>query len=408
MKRIEEIEEAWESKKRGEPELWYRGLQKSAWPLVPKLYRPRAETKDLLNAEDEIREEFVRRAPSLTAHKPANAWEWYYLMQHYGAPTRLLDWTENAQVGLYFAVKDSDGLHDGVVWVLDPWWLNEFVLGEYEVVPPGSPGLAREDARRYQPWLPDRFDAKERLPSRLPVAIYPTQFDVRIAAQRSCFTIHARRRAPLEELFPKSTDHLARIVIPSFTMIDIRSELDDYRIDEATVFPDLEGLGKCVSSWLPDDNELLPHEGTFTRLKPSPIHGVGVFAVSKIKKGTPLFPQESDEMLWVEAGRLPKDKQLRQLYDDFAVVRNGKDGRPKEYGCPRHFQCLTMSWYLNDPKLGEKPNVWCDPERDYEFLALRNIKEGEELTVDSNTYSDHARFSPMRAKGSSRRKTTAK
>lgn len=90
-------------------------------------------------------------------------------------------------------------------------------------------------------------------------------------------------------------------------------------------------------------------------------------------------------MLWVEANRLPKDKQLRQLYDDFAVVKNGKHARPKRYGCPTHFQRLTMSWYLNEPKPGEKPNVRCD--ENYEFIALRNIRNGEELTVDSTTYS---------------------
>jgi hypothetical protein len=396
MKRIKEIENGWESKKDGEPSLWFRGSRKSNWPLIPKLYRPKSKIKDLLAAEDEIREEFVRRAPGLTAYKPANVWEWYFLMQHYGAPTRLLDWTEAPQIGLYFAVKDSDGLHDAAVWILDPWWLNGIVLSESEVLPAGSPGLVEADARRYQPWLPDRFDAKGKLTTKLPVAIYPTQFDARIAAQRSCFTIHGRRRARLNELFPKSTDHLARIVIPSYATEDIRDELDNYGVDEATIYPDLEGLGKCVSSWLPVDDEQLPHQGILTRLKPSPIQGIGVFAITTIKKGALLFPQDSDEMLWVKADQLPKDKELRQLYDDFAVVRNGKDGRPKRYGCPRHFQRLTMSWYLNDPKKGEKPNVRCD--ENYEFWALSDIKKGDELTVDSKTYSAHALLKPTNAK----------
>lgn len=386
IKRIEQIKADWESKD-GEPNLWFRGSQKASWRLVPKLYRPKAPVRDLLEREDEIREEFVRRAPSLTAYNPRNAWEWYFLMQHYAAPTRLLDWTEDPQIGLYFAVKDSEGYHDAAVWVLDPWRLNELVLGVEEVLPPGSDGLSDSDILKYKPWLPDRFDAKQRLKERLPVAIFPNQFDRRIAAQRSCFTVHGVRTDSLEKLFPKSRELFAKIVIPARTIENVRRELEDHSIDEATIYPDLEGLGKCVARWLAKDEDT-PHDGIYTRLKPSAIEGVGVFAVRDIRKGTLLFSGDSDEMRWVRARDLPKEAALREFYDRFAVVKNGKDGRPKWYGCPRHFHRLTMSWYINDPKPTEKPNVRCD--ENYDFWALRDIKDGTELTVDSDSYSDHA------------------
>lgn len=388
MKHVERIEKGWRSRKDERFQLWYRGLHKRQWPLVPRLYRPRNNTRDLLDIEDEIREEFVRRAPSLTTHKPANAWEWYFLMQHYGAPTRLLDWTESPQIGLYFAVREADGLHDAAVWVLDAWWLNDLSLGKDEVIPPGAPGVAEADAERYRPWLPDRFDAKAKLPNRLPVAIYPTQFDPRIAAQRACFTLHARRKTPLDKLFTKQADHLAKIVIPSYAVAYIRDELEDQGVDEVAVFPDLQGLGKCVSSWLPEADDKLPHAGLLTRLKRSPIHGVGVFAIRKIRRGTRLFAEDSDEMRWVRADELPRDASRRGFYEDFAIQKNKKDGTPKRYGCPRHFELLTMSWYLNDPKAEEEPNVRCDTN--YDFWAARDIKEGDELTVDSRTYSQHA------------------
>jgi hypothetical protein len=59
-----------------------------------------------------------------------------------------------------------------------------------------------------------------------------------------------------------------------------------------------------------------------------------------------------------------------------------------------------MSWYLNDPRAGEKPNVICD--ENYEFKSSQDIKRGEELTVNSNAYSDHAKARTRRFKGFSK------
>jgi uncharacterized protein len=122
----------------------------------------------------------------------------------------------------------------------------------------------------------------------------------------------------------------------------------------------------------------LPHEGLYTRLKPSPIHGVGVFAVSPIPKGTYVFPDDNEPIVWVnkrDVEHLPS--AIKEFYDDFAIIKGSK------YGSPRHFDALTTSWYLNDSK---HPNVAAD--RHYRFYALRDIEPGEELTVDYRTYSD--------------------
>ena len=123
-----------------------------------------------------------------------------------------------------------------------------------------------------------------------------------------------------------------------------------------------------------------PHYGVYTRLAPSKIHGVGVFAISNIKKGTPLFYGDDEKLLWVTSKEIRKlPVEIRKLYRDFAVERDGR------YGCPRNFNQLTVAWYLNSPEGRQKPNVRCN--REYEFFALRDIKRGEELTVDYRTYS---------------------
>jgi FRG domain/SET domain len=382
LAQIKKIEQQWndESDEDDSVGLWFRGCQKSQWPLVPSLYRTIGK-KGHDEAEDDIREEFVRRALVLAPHKPQNSWEWYFLMQHYGAPTRLLDWTDSALLGLYYAVKDNNGLHDSAVWVLDPWWLNGRVLGEAEVLPPASFGLVKADEKRYRPWLPDRFDPRHRLEEELPVAIYPNHFDPRIAAQRSCFTIHGVKRGGLEVLFPKSKDRIAKVIIPGYATEDIRQELDNFGIDEVAIYPDLRGLGVSVTNNALESDSVLPHKELYTRLKPSKIDGVGVFAIRPIKKGALIFRHDCDEMMWIKEEELPKRKDLRQFYKDFAVWKNGR------CGCPSHFHRLTMSWYLNDPPKGHSANVICDAN--YDFRARRNIRVNEELTVESRTYSNH-------------------
>lgn len=366
---------------------WFRGQQRAFWSLCPKLYREYGGYAEVRkrDIEDEIREEFIVRAPILSETKPAgnDDWEWYFLMQHFGTPTRLLDWTEGALIALYFAVRHNSAFYDSAVWVLDPYELNKRAIKREEVIPPSATGVTESDKKRVRPWLPARFTKMAGL-RRGPLAIYPTHIARRISSQRSCFTIHGTETEGLDRLAAMKNGCVVKIVIPSFAVQNIRRELESCGIDEATIFPDLDGLSKSVSDRWRLDKHPLPHEGVYTRLRPSEIHkgGVGVFAIAKIEEGTPLFSDDNEEMLWIEEQSLPKaPKEIRKLYDDFAVIKG------KRYGCPRTFNRLTMAWYLNEPKSGQRPNVLCDSES-YDFFALRDIEVGEELTVDYSKYSE--------------------
>ena len=124
--------------------------------------------------------------------------------------------------------------------------------------------------------------------------------------------------------------------------------------------------------------ETLPHEGVCTRLRPSKIHGVGVFAIKDISEGSYLFTHDDQPIVWIERKDIEKlPIVFKQFYDDFGIIKGDK------YGCPQHFDSLTTSWYLNE---SADPNVAAD--EDYRFYALRDIKADEELTVDYSTYSD--------------------
>jgi FRG domain len=374
---------------------WFRGHANAHWHLLPKLYREYGGFKSVKSRkiEDEMREEFIIRAPILCENLPHDdevraEWQWYSTMQHFGAPTRLLDWTDGSLIALYFAVKDNMGFFDAAVWVLDPWELNlrglsKKVIKRGWVLPPSAPGLGDSIRKELKRWLPDRFTNLRGLPDKT-IAIYPEHTERRISTQRSGFTIHGKNEKDLDDLFSGASKYLIKITIPARDVQFMKRELDAAGIDEVTVFPDLTGLARVIGArWKPDGHPN-PHLKVFTRLGQSKIHGVGVFAIASIKKGTPIFDGENLEMPWFEDKQVLKTPaKIRRLYKDFGVVKHDDPGWR---GCPTSFNRLNPSWFLNEARNGKKPNVECNPET-FEFRALRDIKLGEELLVAYEAYS---------------------
>jgi hypothetical protein len=65
----------------------------------------------------------------------------------------------------------------------------------------------------------------------------------------------------------------------------------------------------------------LPHHNNYTRLRPSKIHGVGVFAIRKIKKGMLIFADDDQPIKWVDRKQIRKlPPGIRKLYDDFCII----------------------------------------------------------------------------------------
>jgi hypothetical protein len=105
--------------------IWFRGHSRTGWHLEPGLSRI-----GKLAAETQVTKRFKQNAYQFLSHIPQHEWEWMFLMQHYGVPTRLLDWTENPLIALYFATRE-DGFEAGerrpgaAMWCLFPRKLNE-------------------------------------------------------------------------------------------------------------------------------------------------------------------------------------------------------------------------------------------------------------------------------------------
>lgn len=106
-------------------------------------------------------------------------------------------------------------------------------------------------------------------------------------------------------------------------------------------------------------------------LRPSEF-GIGVFAVHDIKEGTylRLFGAE-------DGSRLMDKSEVPEIFRDYCV-----DHGDKIY-CPEDFGRLQVGWYLNHSK---NPNA--KPDENYSYYAKRDIKAGEEITVDYNLLNE--------------------
>jgi hypothetical protein len=192
-------------------------------------------------SEATLLEDFKLRAPTYLDRLPATDWEWLFLMQHYGLPTRLLDWTESSLIALYFAVREHKGDGDAAIWVMNPWWLNRETFGEYVLFAADDPRASEHEPLRQG----------RELKGKLPLAITPIRASVRIAAQRGVFTIHGTERGALDSLARgrgKNKPCLRRMLIPGRHVETICRELAISGITESLIFPELSGLCREIKT----------------------------------------------------------------------------------------------------------------------------------------------------------------
>ena len=224
-------------------ELWFRGEDRDfkTTILFPKVYRPNHPTDFLLQTEDTLLEDFQRCGSHLDSEIVAlDRFEWYMQMQHHGAPTRLLDWSDGALIALHFAVKrTTDDLHVRFVYAVDPAWLNDESHPE-----PAAEHDPDEDEPILELYLPSDVGKLGAIPEK-PLVLEFHQTTRRMGAQRSHFVLCGRDRHWLPSKVDQHGSRLAAIAIDDAP--SLREELRSCGITESVIFPDLDGLGRDLT-----------------------------------------------------------------------------------------------------------------------------------------------------------------
>jgi hypothetical protein len=233
--------------------LWYRGCGSIKDDLVPSLFRHKkiTEIEDLVGLEYKLMTRFRQRSIPYQNRPLTDDWETLFIMQHYGIPTRLLDWTENPFIAFYFAVMLAEYRYDGhkiifkkpaMIWILDPIKWNRHAL-RHESFDQAVLSTSDEQIKGYKP--ADKFIGM----NDLPVAMYGAHNSPRIVAQRGVFVIFGQNMLPMEKLYnykkyPENC--LIKVVLEREKLSKMRKAILSHGITESVVFPDLEGLAKEI------------------------------------------------------------------------------------------------------------------------------------------------------------------
>jgi len=202
----------------------YRGHADRRWELKPSIGRHYSgKWSEVLEYEVKILETFKKKSVPYIKYNPKSDIEWLCLMQHHGCATRLLDFTSNPLIALFFAsdpVEKADG---------------KVVIAKY--------------GRTYEKVNDDNLFERSNS-----FAYYPPHITERIVGQSGCFVYS---KTPNKELSGKQIE---TITVPMLKKYQIRLELKSLGISHSSLFPGMDGVCKDLNDALIKDlfNEELP------------------------------------------------------------------------------------------------------------------------------------------------------
>lgn len=215
--------------------LWFRGHSDKDWDLVPSVHRENYEKNEQFLMND-----FYMRASVTIKEKPSyeNYSGWISLMQHFGLPTRLLDWSQSPLVAAFFATNSFAEYpeKDACIWILKPCLLNESEgFGQY-IYPMDTKTVLEMIYPAFKPYKSMNKAVEDKI-----IACYPVENNMRIYTQQSAFTVHNS----LKKLSSLNTPNLLeRLIIPTNKKEKIFNELKICGVSLRNIYPDVEHIAE--------------------------------------------------------------------------------------------------------------------------------------------------------------------
>jgi hypothetical protein len=224
----------------------FRGQSNSEWELKSSLERSEFFNK-YENVEINFLTEFQRGAKNFIKGKdtPEYLFEWLALMQHHGAPTRLLDFTKSPYVASYFAYEDVDKITDKIaIWAIDIRRANNIALNH----------LLHNYSSLEEIFKKNNFKLNEEIKERIYFlneydcifSVEPFRMNNRYYLQQSIFVCTGNSIVPFMDQFSFLEDFddkpFVKIILPAKIRKEILINLQKMNINKVTLFPDLDGF----------------------------------------------------------------------------------------------------------------------------------------------------------------------
>lgn len=221
-------------------DVWYRGIKNESMRLIPGVLWRGLD----LNTEQSIIAEFNQYHSLYSDRSESNPLKLYTTMQHYGLPTRLLDWSLSPLIALYFSLENELSDSDNpVIWAILPNALNNISENYNGILAPNDFCGSMVDK-----YLPSYFtDIKTPTPSSV-ISLYAPLNNPRVRAQKGCFTLHGFDSKPIDDIYTESAPScIAKIKVKNINRrTNILSELFSIGIKEDDIYQDLNYLSKRI------------------------------------------------------------------------------------------------------------------------------------------------------------------
>ena len=214
------------------PEMLFRGVTDENYTLAPSIGRDTAQnTGNYIDTlEENLLNEFKRLTVPILKSSPQSEFEWLFLAQHYGLPTRLLDWSSNPLIGLFFATEREDE-KDGAIYYLQHNVTDQYHLFDYRTA---------TYTAEYKSAPASIFALQEN--QGKVIFVRPKYTDERYINQKSVFS------CPQDPFSPLDLSSMKKIIVRSAWKERIRRRLRVLGISTSFIYPGLAGISEEIKS----------------------------------------------------------------------------------------------------------------------------------------------------------------